>query len=153
MKRKIAAVLGILQAFVAIGAIPAGFSMIIRQDGSGLGMTTDLLKNSPFPDFLIPGLFLFFINGLLNMAAAILSFMRYKFSGIPGLFLGTALMTWICIQVYYIRLSSFMQPLFFCIGLAEIALSFIVIKINRKSGKFKGTDKIEVSPGNQLFSL
>ncbi len=153
MKRKISATLGILQAFVAIGAIPAGFSMIIQPDGSGLGMTTDLLKGSPFPDFLIPGLFLFIVNGLLNLAAAILSFISNKYSGIPGLFLGAALVTWICVQVYYIHLSSFMQPLFFFIGLTEIVLSFIVIKINTKSGKIKSADKTEVSPGNQLFSL
>ena len=127
MKRKITIALGILQTFVAIGAIPAGFSMIIQPDGSGLGMNTDILKHSPFPDFLIPGLFLFIVNGLLNLAAAVLSFVRNRFSGIPGLLLGIALVVWICVQVYYIHLTSFLQPLFLCIGLTEIILSVIVI--------------------------
>ena len=105
MKRKISVALAILQAFVAIGAIPAGFSMVIQPDGSGLGMTTDILKNSPFPDFFIPGLFLFTVNGLFNLVAAIMSFISTRFSAIPGLLLGITLSVWICVQVYYIHLK------------------------------------------------
>jgi hypothetical protein len=43
---------------VALGAIPAGLSMVIRpQDGSVLQLQTQWLDGSPFGDFLIPGLF------------------------------------------------------------------------------------------------
>lgn len=153
MKRKISVALAILQAFVAIGAIPAGFSMVIQPDGSGLGMTTDILKNSPFPDFFIPGLFLFTVNGLFNLVAAIMSFISTRFSAIPGLLLGITLSVWICVQVYYIHLSSFMQPIFFGIGLTEIVLSIIIIKMSKPSIKILNPDKAEVSLGDQPFSL
>lgn len=91
MKKKLLIILGIIQAFVAIGAIPAGFSMMIKPDGTGLGMTIDFLHNSPFQNFLIPGLFLFIVNGIFNLVASVLSFMKNKFSGIIGLFLGATL--------------------------------------------------------------
>ena len=91
MKRKLFIYLGIVQAFVAIGAIPAGFSMMIKPDGTGLGMTIDFLQNSPFQNFLIPGLFLLVVNGLFNLVASVLSFMKNKFSGVIGLFLGITL--------------------------------------------------------------
>ena len=132
MKRKTFIFLGIIQAFVAIGALPAGFSMIIKPDGTDLGMTIDFLQNSPFQNFFIPGLFLFIVNGLFNLVAAILSFMRNKFSGILGLLLGVTLVSWISVQVYFIDLVSFMQPMFFFIGILEIVLSLLIMKQNRQ---------------------
>jgi hypothetical protein len=51
--------LGILQAFIGVGAVPAGILMIINPSGSDMGMTVEMLVNSPFPNFLIPGIFLF----------------------------------------------------------------------------------------------
>jgi len=128
MKRKIQIILGIIQAFVAIGAIPAGLSMIIQPDGSGLGMTLDLLAGSPFKDFFIPGLFLFSVNGILNLASALLSFFRFRYTGIFGAGLGIALIAWVGIQAYSIGLISFMQPLFFFIGTSELILALIIMK-------------------------
>ena len=56
--------LGLLQLVVALGAIPAGLALIIYPDGSAVGMSTTLLSQAPFQDFLIPGLFLLIGNGL-----------------------------------------------------------------------------------------
>jgi len=128
MKRKLQVILGIIQAFVAIGAIPAGLSMIIQPDGSGLGMTLDLLAGSPFKDFFIPGLFLFSVNGILNLASALFSFFRFRYTGISGVCLGLALIVWVGVQVFAIGLISFMQPLYFFIGTSEIILSLLLIK-------------------------
>jgi len=132
MKISKTTILGIIQSIVAIGAIPAGFLMIAQPDGTGLGMAIDFLQNSPFQDFFIPGLFLFIVNGLFNLVAAILSFLKNKFSGILGIVLGATLVLWISVQVYFISLVSFMQPLFFCIGIFEIVISFLIIQKNKQ---------------------
>jgi hypothetical protein len=128
MKRRLHLILGIILIFVALGALPAGFSMIRHPDGSGLGMTTDYLKNSPFKDFLVPGIFLFAVNGVLSLAGAVLCFLRSGYSSTIGMMLGLSLVVWICVQVWAIGLTSFMQPMFFIIGLAEIALSILIIR-------------------------
>jgi hypothetical protein len=39
MKKRGKLILGIIQLFVAIGALPVGYLMIIKPDGSGVGMT------------------------------------------------------------------------------------------------------------------
>ncbi|NOX87142.1 MAG: hypothetical protein GXO86_14495 [Chlorobi bacterium] len=127
MLKRVAVSTGIIQAFVALGAIPAGLSMIFEPDGSGVGMSTEILAKSPFPDFFIPGLFLFFVNGLFNLIAAYISFKRKRYAGIPGIILGSFLVIWICTQVYYIGLAHFVQPLFFMAGVIEIILSYIFI--------------------------
>lgn len=128
MNKKIAVSLGLIQSFVAIGAIPAGLSMIIDPSGSGVGIPREILAGSPFQDFLFPGLFLFFVNGLFNVAGAVLSFRKHNSAGFAGMILGVLLMVWICIQVYFTGLISFLQPLFFAVGVIEIALSLIIRK-------------------------
>ena len=128
MQKRVGLFLGVLQVFVAIGSIPAGLSMIFEPDGSGLGLSSGVLSGSPFQDFFIPGLFLFFINGLLNTVSAIFSFRRKKNAGIFGLSLGIFLLLWISIQVYFIGLIHFLQPLFFVVGMVEVILSCIYIK-------------------------
>lgn len=127
-KQQLHIALGIIQAFVALGAIPAGFSMIIQPDGTGLGMTTKFLQDSPFTDFFIPGLFLFTMNGLANLTVSILTFRKNKYSGKLGLILGLLLLGWIAIQVWSTGYISFMQPLFFGIGVLEIVLAYLLLK-------------------------
>ncbi len=131
MKRK-AIFLGIVQVIIAVGAIPAGLFMILEPDGSRVGMSVEMLSGSPFRNFFIPGLFLLGINGILNATGAFLSFAGKKYAGISGLGLGIYLVIWICVQVYFIGLTFFLQPLFLVIGIIEIFLGYSLLS-KRKS--------------------
>ncbi len=121
-------VLGSLQAFTALGAIPAGIGYLLDTSGQRMGVTKDLLANSPLDSFLLPGLFLVFVNGIANLLGAFLSFTRNKFAGYVGLILGIILIIWIIIQVIWITFSSFLQPLFLIIGAADIFLGWKIVK-------------------------
>jgi hypothetical protein len=121
-------ILGTLQAFTALGAIPAGLAYLLDTSGARLGVTPELLANSPFSSFLIPGLFLLVVNGIGNAVGAFLSFTRNKHAAYAGIILGAILFLWIIIQVIWISLSSFMQPLFFIVGIAEIYLGWRILK-------------------------
>jgi len=125
-------ILGIIQLIIAIGAIPAGFYFVFNPDGNASGPSTDMLRNSPFPDFLVPGLFLFIVHGLGNLSGSVLSFLKKKTAALAGIILGVLLVGWIVLQVYWIGLSSFLQPLFFVVGLVEVGLGFY-IRTNPKS--------------------
>jgi len=126
MNRKTLLFLGLIQAFVAAGALPAGYSMLREPGGHGLGMTTAILAGSPFTDFFIPGLFLFVVNGLMNLFSSVLCFIKSGYAPVSGIILGIALLIWVLIQVYSIGLTHFLQPTFFIIGCIEIILSFIL---------------------------
>jgi hypothetical protein len=117
-------ILGSLQALTAIGAIPAGLGYLLDTSGNGMGVTTELLEKSPFSSFLIPGLFLLFINGIGNAAGAYLSFTKKKLAGEAGIILGVILSLWIIFQVMWITLSSILQPLFLIIGITDVFLGF-----------------------------
>jgi hypothetical protein len=119
--------LGILQVFVGIGAVPAGLSMIINPTGSGLGMTIEMLVNSPFTDFIIPGYFLLGINGIASLLGALASFSRRRFAGKIAIGLGIFLILWITVQVYWLGLH-WLHILYFGLGITELLLGLKVEK-------------------------
>jgi len=121
-------ILGSLQAFTAIGAIPAGIGFLMDTTGKGMGASPEILANSPLDSFLLPGLFLVLVNGIANLAGAWLSFRRNRYAGHAGLLLGTALALWIIIQVAWISLSSVLQPLFLVVGLVNMFLGWKIMK-------------------------
>ncbi|MFD2934347.1 hypothetical protein [Spirosoma flavum] len=54
----------ILLAFLGVGAFFGGAVLIISPSGQQFGMPQSMLDQSPFPDFLIPGIILFIVLGL-----------------------------------------------------------------------------------------
>ena len=125
--RRAPLILGIIFVLVALGALPAGLAMILEPDGSGLKMTTGLLAGSPFKSFLIPGIFLFSVNGIMNIAGAILCFVKSRLAGYAGIILGVCLILWIIVQVFSVGLNHFLQPTYFIIGIIEVFLGWKII--------------------------
>ena len=61
-----------------------------------------LLINSPFKNFLIPGIVLFTIIGLTNLLVSFLTFKQHLLSGGATIVLGFIMIIWIVLQVYWI---------------------------------------------------
>ncbi|WP_297707537.1 hypothetical protein [uncultured Eudoraea sp.] len=116
MKRSISANLLILLIFLqAISAVPAGLSLIIDPSGKGIGLPPGVLENTPFKNFLIPGLFLFVVLGLLplitlygllsrkklNWAQKINWDKKFHWSCTFSFYIGLLLILWINMQLYF----------------------------------------------------
>ena len=114
--------LGVFQILIGISAIAGGYGFIGDPTGASMGMNLDLLEEAPFPDFFVPGLFLLSVNGVGHLAAGILTFLKFRYAGEVAVFFGAVLVVWIIIQVLWIGLTSFLQPLYFIFGLVEILL-------------------------------
>jgi len=134
-KKKLYIILAIIQLFIAIVAIPVGLGFIIDTSGQGIGMSTGLLVNSPFNNFLIPGLFLLIVHGLGNLFGTLLSFFKSYYTGQIAILLGYAQILWIVFQVIWIGLNSFLQPLFFVIGIVEVILGYTIYKKMQKQNQ------------------
>jgi len=126
-------ILGVLQVITAIGAIPAGIGYLIDTTGAAMGVSVEMLANSPLSSFLIPGLFLVIIHGLGNIVLAVFSFRKMPVAGISSLGMGIVLCLWIIIQVYWIGLISFLQPLFLIVGIIETIVGWILWKRNHEN--------------------
>ena len=106
-----------LLALLGIGAIFGGSVLIISPFGEALGMPLSMLSNSPFPNFLIPGIILFVVLGitplwvvwaLLNkphyqLAESINFFSDMFWAWSFSIYVGLALIIWIQIEMYYLQ--------------------------------------------------
>jgi len=116
MKRSISSNLLILLIFFqAISAIPSGLSLLNDPSGNGIGLSLDVLKNTPFKNFFIPGLFLLVVLGLiplitlyglltrkwLNWARKINWDKKFHWSNAFSFYIGILLILWINMQLYF----------------------------------------------------
>lgn len=125
-KRKVYIGLGILQAFIGLGALGGGFMLVRDPSGSALGVPLSFLEGSPFPDFLVPGIFLLLVNGVGSLIGAGFSFTRRRYAQEIAIFLGAILVAWIVIQVILIRSFSWMHVLYFILGVVELGIGLYI---------------------------
>jgi len=132
-KKQLAKALGILQLFIGIGAVGGGLGLVLEPNGANLGMPQEMLNNSPFSDFLIPGIVLLIVNGLGSIAGSVSSFRLTQYAAEIALSLGAILVAWIIIQVYWIHPVHWLQALYFSFGIIELVLGWLLRKAMRVS--------------------
>ncbi len=115
-----------LHLFVGAGAIFGGLAAILNPI-SPLGITMDALKQSPFHDYLIPGLILFIVVGLGNLFAALMIRLTSNAQGYTSSVFSWAVVFWIVVQCVMMQTVAFLHVLFFLIGLVQAALAASVL--------------------------
>lgn len=115
-----------LHVFVGVGAIGGGLAAIINPYEPA-GAPIELLKNSPFSSYLIPGIILFAIIGIGNIISAIMFRFKSRFQGYISSVFSWALVIWIVVQCIMINSVVFLHILFFIIGLIQAALSMAIL--------------------------
>ena len=124
--KKVYRFLCVLHAFVGVGAMFGGFAAITNPQNPA-GATVDLLKNSPFSNFLIPGILLFTVIGLGNVITAFLFRFKLRFQGYISSIFSWALVIWIVVQCIMINSVHFLHIIYFIIGVIEAILSMIIL--------------------------
>jgi hypothetical protein len=94
--------------------------------GSALELPMSLLEGSPFPDFLIPGMFLLAVNGVGSMIGAGLSFARRRYAQEIAIVLGAILVAWIVIQIVIISSFHWLHVLYFILGVVELGIGLYI---------------------------
>lgn len=130
--------LGALQVFIGLGAVAGGLGLILDPRGSNLGMPLDMLKNTPFSTFLVPGVVLLIVNGFGSLVGAAASFTRYRFSGEIAMALGFFLVAWILFQVYWFASVHWLHVLYFGLGLLELVLGWLLRNALQKTPRRGG---------------
>lgn len=118
----------LLLLFNGIGAIFGGWSLISDPTGQDIQLPLTYLENSPFRDFLIPGIVLFVANGVFSMVAVMWTIFRwgnyYWLIIIQGILLGG----WIIIQMILLRHFYYLQFVFGGIGLVLLIIGMVLKK-------------------------
>jgi hypothetical protein len=124
--RVIRIALGVLQLIVGVGAVPAGVMFIASPQGwPDVLPPLSILENSPFKDFLIPGILLLVVNGLGSLFGAYLTLSRRHYAGLLAMALGLFLIGWISAQVYWFETINSLHIIFFTCGVVEFGLGIV----------------------------
>jgi hypothetical protein len=115
-----------LHAFVGIGAVVGGLAAIINPQAP-LGMPVEQLINSPFNNYLIPGIILFTIIGLGNILSAFMFHFKSRFQGYISSVFSWALVIFIIVQCIMLNTVHFLHIIYLIIGLVEAGLSMIIL--------------------------
>src|SRR5919108_1915729 len=98
-RRPIAWVVVGLEVLLGVGALFGGGALLLAPDGHLLSMPTSVLANSPFTDFLVPGLILFTVNGVAPLVAASLTIWRPSLAPLAAVGIGVAVIGWIVVEM------------------------------------------------------
>jgi hypothetical protein len=115
-----------LHVFVGLGAVAGGLCAVLSP-ASPMGISPAALRNGPFRDFLVPGLFLLCVNGLGNLGAGLIALKKMKYSGLVSGAMGAILMAWIAIQCWILQDIGPLHVIYFCIGAAQGLLAFALL--------------------------
>jgi hypothetical protein len=113
-----------------LGAIYGGSNLIVHPDGSSIQLSLDLLKHTPFQNYLIPGIILLVANGLFSVFAFTALVLRIPNYARLIMIQGALLTGWILTQMVLIQTVYFLHFILGSIGMALIITGFLLNKIN-----------------------
>lgn len=125
MKRLYRWIIG-LHIFIGTGASAGGFAAVTDPE-SPLGIPVEMLKSSPFENYMIPGLFLLIVLGFGNITVSILTMKKIRYHGAVSGIMGVILILWILIQCYFLQAVGGLHILFFCLGIIQGLLAFVIL--------------------------
>lgn len=114
-------VLVVIEAIVALNAFGGGFYGM----SGAPNVPRDWLEGSLFKDYFFPALILFVaVGGSMSAAALATAFAGREWAVLSSLIAAVILLDWIVVQVAITGYTSFLQPLFFAIGLVILGLAW-----------------------------
>ncbi|MBL0181953.1 MAG: hypothetical protein IPP96_06510 [Chitinophagaceae bacterium] len=114
----------ILVCFVAITSLVSGILIITHPDGSVMQMSVDLLKTSPFKNFLVPGIVLTVLVGGTNLLAAFFNMKRSANRYNWALAGGVMISGWTVVQMILINTIFWLQFVYLGIGIVIMLIAY-----------------------------
>lgn len=116
----------ILVIFQGVSGVFGGAGLIIDPSGKSLQIPLEWLNGSPFDNYFIPGIVLFFVLGITPLIISFGLIKRKYWSWYGSLFLGFALIIWILVEIIVIGYQADppLQLIYGIVGVAILMLTF-----------------------------
>lgn len=119
--------LAVILAFVAINAFGGGVYGVT----GARHVPKEWLKGTPFSDYFIPSLILFFVVGGSSVIAAVAVMRNGRHATLFAILAGLITIGWIAAQITIIGFVSWLQPAVMLTAISEIALALRLHAANR----------------------
>ena len=132
-------ILLILLGFLGLGAIGGGGVFMVSPSGKLFGMPLSLLDKSPFPDFLIPGIILFIVLGLVPCGLVIallkkpVSQWAERFNFFPDMYwawtgsvyVAFALIIWLQAEMMFLQAIGWLHTFYMVLAIAILFVALL----------------------------
>jgi len=116
----------VLLFFGAVSSLAGGVLGVFM---NGAGVPLAYLESTPFTSYLVPGLILAVVIGGTQMSAAVSTLKRADHSNALSAVAGFGMIIWIFVELALMSEYSWLQTVYFAVGVAELALVFGVLGI------------------------
>jgi hypothetical protein len=116
-----------LLLIVAIPALRNGWKFMYDPSGKSTGFPPELLTNLDIKSYLLPGIVLFFIFGILSIVAALFVFLEVK--NYPWMVMGQGilLLIWLAGEVLFgVSVANLQNP-FFVLGFFLLLVGYLML--------------------------
>lgn len=114
----------LLLAFIALSAVVSGMMMLCYPDGSFLGLSVTLLKDTVFQSFAIPGIILAVAVGGTSVIAVVLNVLAHPMRYNWAIAAAVVLAGWIFVQIVLIHTLHWLQFVYLLLALMVLLLSW-----------------------------
>lgn len=121
----------ILLLLNGIGALYGGWQLATDPTGGSLQMPLSYLEHSPFATYLLPGIILFFANGIGSLVVLGLMLARSPYYPLGVLAEGFILGGWISIQMLMLQTANPLQLTFTTVAVLLITCGWGIWRIKR----------------------
>jgi hypothetical protein len=111
----------VLQVLMGLAAVGGGLDLVLT-NGQLMRMPAELLRDSPFDTYFIPGLVLLTV-GIINLVSAAAVLRRHRWGAPASVAVGIMWIGWFVVQVAVVGLLNWQQPVYFAVGLLIIGLA------------------------------
>lgn len=140
--KAVRAVLIVLHVLVGLNGLAGGYAAV-SNPRSPFGISPEMIENSPFDSFLIPGIFLLVVIGGGNLAAAASYLLRRPVQGYASGAAGGILAAWIVVQCVMMRT---VLPLHVALFLTGVVLGLLALALLARERMWPGTWATRILP-------
>ncbi|MFN2136597.1 MAG: hypothetical protein ACK2UK_11625 [Candidatus Promineifilaceae bacterium] len=108
--------------FLSVSGLAGGISMLLDPSGGILSLPEDMLVNLPIDTFVLPGLYLVLVYGLLSPAIAYGLWRRSSWAWAASVILSIILLGWIIGQFILWGSPHIIQMVYFVLGFTMLIL-------------------------------
>lgn len=122
--------------FQGLSGLAGGLGLMVDPSGATIGLPITLLEGSVFGDFLIPGVILFSVLGVVP-SFVLLGFLADRsWARVAALWVGMALVAWIVIEVMIVGYQPRppLQLIYAALGIIIVGLADRVRRVSRPRG-------------------